>query len=61
MAIVEAAEDVELLLVVRGQFAAITPTIVPNSLLNFFGVGRVLGRTAALPLRQLSRFIRSYD
>ena len=61
MAIVETAEDLQLLLVVRGQFAAITSTIIPDDLLDLFGVGRALSRTAALSLRRLSRFIRSYD
>ena len=61
MAIVETAEDLQLLLVVRGQFAAIASTIIPDDLLDLFGVGRALSRTAALPLRRLGRFIRSYD
>ena len=61
MAIVETAEDLQLLLVVRGQFAAIASTIIPDDLLDLFGVGRALSRTAALSLRRLGRFIRSYD
>ena len=40
MAIVEAAEDLKLLLVVRGKFATITSTIVSDHLLDLFGVGR---------------------
>ena len=60
MAIVEAAEDLKLLLVVRGQFAAITSTIVSDDLLDLFGVGRAFSRSTALSLRRLSRFIRSH-